>query len=87
LRSEPTVHCVSLLAEILARPFAADELDDVRTGLGQVRDLAHNGHLPAVRERILALRDHGHGPSRIARQTGLSRRQVARVLAANPVEP
>jgi hypothetical protein len=69
------------VARILLRLFLAGEVDDVRRRLGQAKDMAHSGQQPTVREQVLALRRQGHGLSHIARETSLSRKQVARVLA------
>jgi hypothetical protein len=73
------------VAKALSRAFAADEVDAVRRQLGQVKDLAYSGQAPTVREQILEMHALGFGPCRIARETGLGRKQVARVLASGGI--
>jgi DNA invertase Pin-like site-specific DNA recombinase len=58
----------------------AAAIDATKRSLGQNQCLVHNGQNPAIREQILALSEQGSGPSHIARETGLSRHQVRRVL-------
>jgi hypothetical protein len=60
-------------------------LDTVRRQLGQVKDLAYGPQDPEVRARVLALHGQGHGPCHIARAAGISRKQVARLLAGEGI--
>ena len=60
--------------------FAAEEIDEVKRGFGQTKDLAHSPQDPELRAQVLALHGQGYGPCRIARATGISRKQVARLL-------
>jgi hypothetical protein len=67
------------------RWFAADEIDVAKRQLGQTKDLAHGPQAPEVRARVLAPHGQGHGPCHIARETRLSRKRVARVLASEGI--
>jgi DNA-binding NarL/FixJ family response regulator len=69
----------------LSRLFAAEEIDAVRRQLGQVKDLAYTGQALTVREQIFEMHRLGFGPCRIAHETRLSRKQVARVLASEGI--
>jgi DNA invertase Pin-like site-specific DNA recombinase len=73
------------VAKVLSRVFAADEIDAVRRQLGQVKDLAHSGQDPTVQDQIFEMHALGFGPCRIARETGLNRKQVTRVLASGGI--
>jgi DNA invertase Pin-like site-specific DNA recombinase len=67
------------------RVFGPDEIDAAKQQLGQTKDLAHGPQDPEVRAQVLALHGQGHGPCCIARATGISRKQVARVLASEGI--
>lgn len=73
------------MAKVLVRVFDADEIDAVKRQLGQVKDLAYSGQAPTVREQVFEMHRLGFGPCRIARETRLSRKQVARVLASEGI--
>jgi DNA-binding NarL/FixJ family response regulator len=61
--------------------FDADEIDEARRAIGQTQTLAHSGYVPAIRDQVLELHEQGLGPSRIAREVSLSRKQVERLLS------
>jgi hypothetical protein len=73
------------IAKVLSRVFPTDEIDAVKRKLGQVKDLAYTGQAPTVREQIFEMHRLGFGPCHIARETRLSRKQVARVLASEGI--
>ena len=60
-------------------------IDAAKQRLGQTKDLAHGPQDPELRARVLALHSQGHGPCRIARATGISRKQVARLLESEGI--
>jgi hypothetical protein len=49
------------------------------------KDLAHGPQDPELRARVLALHGQGHGPCRIAREAGISRKQVTRLLESEGI--
>ena len=57
-----------------------DSLDGIRRSLGQTKDLAHGPGRPDLRERAVELHGGGLSVAAIARETGLSERQVRRLL-------
>jgi hypothetical protein len=65
-------------ASLLARAFTAEEIDQVKRNLGQVKDLAHSARarLPQISE----LRQQGLSLSEIGRRLGLSHAAVGRTL-------
>jgi hypothetical protein len=65
--------------------FDADTIDPVKRQAGQTRDLARAGQAQVVREKVADLHRQGYGRCRIARETGLSRNRVARLLKAQGV--
>src|SRR5262249_25592332 len=80
------VHAESTpLAAVLQRTFGADEIDAAKRQFGQTKDLAHGPQDPELRARVLALHGQGDGPCRIARATGISRKQVARLLESEGI--
>jgi DNA-binding NarL/FixJ family response regulator len=72
----PGEHSVSLWTRV----YTTAEIDDIKRLFGQVKDLAHGPQDPEVRACVMVLHGQGHGPCHIARETGLSRKQVARLL-------
>jgi hypothetical protein len=66
--------------------FAAEEIDEVKRSFGQTKDLAHSPQDPELRARVLALHGQGYGPCRIARATGIGRKQVARLLESEGIK-
>ena len=65
--------------------FAADETDAAKPQFGQIKDLAHGPKTPELRARVLALHGQGYGLCRIARATGISRKQAARLLKSEGI--
>jgi hypothetical protein len=65
--------------ETVQRTFTADEIDSIKRGLGQAKDLARSAL--AVAEQVLELHRQGLGPVAIARQLGVGRKSAARLLA------
>src|SRR5262245_7806684 len=63
----------------LHRVYGPQELDQIKRGLGQVKDLCHaaSAHTP----RILELQSQGWTQKAIAQELGLGRKAVGRVLA------
>jgi hypothetical protein len=57
----------------------SEDIDSVKRGLGQVKDLARSAL--AVAEQVLELHRQGLGPVAIALQLGVGRKSVARLLA------
>jgi hypothetical protein len=76
---ERTVQRENGAHRLLARTFTADEIDAVKRGLGQVKDLARSAL--AVAPKVLELHRQGLGPVAIARELGVGRKSVARVIA------
>jgi hypothetical protein len=70
---------------MLGRTFSTGEIDAAKQRLGQVKDLVHGSQNLEVRARVLALHGQGHSPCGIARTTGISRKQVARLLEAEGI--
>jgi hypothetical protein len=67
------------------RGFADGEIDAAKRQLGQTRTLAHGPQDPGVRAHLLDLHRQGFGPCQIARAAGISRKQVARLLAGEGI--
>ncbi len=65
--------------------LVAEEIDAVKRSQGQVKGLAYSGQAPTVREQIFEMHALGFGPYRIARETRLSRKQIARVLTSEGI--
>jgi hypothetical protein len=74
-----------MLHRLLVRAYASEEIDSLKRGSAQVKEPARSAY--GLATDVLELHGRGFGPVAIARQLGVSRNSVARVIARGKVPP